>query len=333
MRRPHTIPFESRWHLYFYWLSLYRQRETDVLKMTCEDFPTLCKEYEELRQIEDVRTMRDAQVIGMTTTSAARLRSSLQTLKSPIVIVEEAAEVLEAHIVTSVTKHCKHLILIGDHKQLRPSTANYNLEKQYRLGISLFERMIINKLHCYTLNVQHRMRPEIACLIRPAIYDFLEDHPSVLQRPVITGIDNCLFFIDHDNLEEPYEGSSKINLHEVRFLIYLARHLVLNGYNPENITILAAYLGQFFEFKNMIKAHFDLLEGVKIVVLDNYQGEESDIILLSLVRNNEDNKIGFLSIENRVCVALSRARNAMYIMGNMAQLSSENKVYITIFFL
>lgn len=64
----------------------------------------------------------------MTTTGAARLQTSLQALKNQIVIVEEAAEVLESHIVTSLTSHCSHLILIGDHQQLRPSTANYYLE-------------------------------------------------------------------------------------------------------------------------------------------------------------------------------------------------------------
>lgn len=53
---------------------------------------------------------------------------------------------------------------------------------------------------------------------------------------------------------------------------------------------------------------YHLLNGVKITVLDNYQGEESKIIVLSLVRNNNHNSIGFLGTENRICVALSRAR-------------------------
>jgi superfamily I DNA and/or RNA helicase len=326
LKNPYNMKYEDRWKLYFHWLNLYKNYESDVLRMTSEDFPEVYKEYEQMREIEDVRTMKDALVVGMTTTSAARLRSSLQTLKNPIVIVEEAAEVLEAHIVTSITKHCKHLILIGDHKQLRPNTANYSMEKKYRLGTSLFERMIINDVHCYTLNVQHRMRPEISCLIRPTIYDFLEDHPSVHHRPSITGIDNCVFFVDHSHPEDTCEGSSKRNPHEVSFFIYLARHLVLNGYNPANITILAAYLGQFFAFQEEKKDHIDLLRDMRIAVLDNYQGEESDIILLSLVRNNDENKIGFLSIENRVCVALSRAKNGLYIMGNMSQLCSDSKV-------
>jgi hypothetical protein len=186
---------------------------------------------------------------------------------------------------------------------------------------------VINDVHCYTLNVQHRMRPEISCLIRPTIYDFLEDHPSVHHRPSITGIDNCVFFVDHSHPEDTCEGSSKRNPHEVSFFIYLARHLVLNGYNPANITILAAYLGQFFAFQEEKKDHIDLLRDMRIAVLDNYQGEESDIILLSLVRNNDENKIGFLSIENRVCVALSRAKNGLYIMGNMSQLCSDSKLW------
>ena len=53
------------------------------------------------------------------------------------------------------------------------------------------------------------------------------------------------------------------------------------------------------------KSAFD---GVRVTAVDNFQGEESDIILLSLVRSNEDANIGFLKIENRVCVALSRAK-------------------------
>lgn len=62
------------------------------------------------------------------------------------------------------------------------------------------------------------------------------------------------------------------------------------------------------------------LEYFRIECVDGYQGEENDIILLSLVRNNSYNNIGFLNIQNRICVALSRAKNGLYIMGNMDNL-------------
>jgi len=61
----------------------------------------------------------------------------------------------------------------------------------------------------------------------------------------------------------------------------------------------------------------DKFEGVRITPVDNYQGEENDIILLSLVRSNNEGKIGFLQTQNRVCVALSRAKMGLFVIGNM----------------
>lgn len=327
LNNPYAMPPNSRWHLYFYWLEQFKKKLLEKRDAINREFRRDYKLYDELRVIQDTQVMKGALVVGMTTTAAARLKSSLQALKSPIVIVEEAAEVLEAHITCSLTNCCKHLILIGDHQQLKPSTANFTIETKYLLGISLFERMINNNIQCHKLNIQHRMRPEIANLIRPAIYPVLEDHESVLNRHPIVGIENCIYFIDHQEPEQLCKDSSKKNEHEARFLIKLAKHLVLNGHQPKNITILAAYLGQMFEMHREKKL-YSLLSDVKITVLDNYQGEENDIILLSLVRSNNENKIGFLKTENRVCVALSRAKHGFYIMGNMTQLCASGNVSI-----
>lgn len=186
--------------------------------------------------------------------------------------------------------------------------------------------MVLNNIQCYKLDVQHRMRPEISRLICPLIYPDLKNHESVMNRPHILGVKDSVFFIDHDHKEEVCNDNSKKNIFEAEFLIQLARHLILNNYKPENITILAAYLGQMFELMKEKKKYGLLLQDVRVAVLDNYQGEESDIILLSLVRNNDENKIGFLRTENRVCVALSRARNGFYIMGNMGQLTHASPV-------
>lgn len=66
-----------------------------------------------IRKQEDIETLSTAKVIGMTTTGAARYQHVLQQVGPEVVIVEEAAEVLEAHIVTALSKKCQHLILIG----------------------------------------------------------------------------------------------------------------------------------------------------------------------------------------------------------------------------
>lgn len=74
--------------------------------------------------------------------------------------------------------------------------------KKYQLDISLFERMVNNKIPSYVLAEQHRMRPEIAGLVAPAIYPHLRNHPSVNGRPHIKGVDKDVFCISHKNYEE-----------------------------------------------------------------------------------------------------------------------------------
>ena len=133
---------------------------------------------------------------------AARYHSLLQDIQPTITIVEEAAEVLEAHIVTSLTKGCKHLILIGDHQQLRPNPTVYDLQINYDLDVSLFERMVKNGMKFSRLSLQHRMRPEIAKMLDHIYVEpKLENHESVLKFENVVGVERNLFFVDHRNKE------------------------------------------------------------------------------------------------------------------------------------
>ena len=122
----------------------------------------------------------------------------LQAIKPAITIVEEAAEVLEAHVITSLTPGCQHLILIGDHQQLRPNPTVYNLQINYDFDVSLFERMVKNGMEFARLCLQHRMRPEIAKLLDHIYLDpKLENHDSVLRFESIRGVQRNLFFLEH----------------------------------------------------------------------------------------------------------------------------------------
>ncbi|PSN31867.1 hypothetical protein C0J52_22821 [Blattella germanica] len=245
--------------------------------------------------------------------SEAYFEPYLQVLKVLQIIVEEAAEVMESHILASLTKECQHLILIGDHKQLRPSPAEYKLARDYNFDISLFERMINNGIPCDMLKLQHRMRPEISQLITPTIYPGLQNHSSVLKFEKIKGMLKSMFFFTHNYWEEKIEDSHSIrNIPEGNLVLGLCCYLVQQGEQASKITILATYAGQMFYLQKEQKK-YSILKNVQITVVDNFQGEENDIILLSLVRSNKDAKIGFLKTENRVCVALSRARKGLYI--------------------
>ncbi|CAG2196750.1 NFX1-type zinc finger-containing protein 1 [Mytilus edulis] len=276
----------------------------------------------------DEYIMQQASVIAMTTTNAARYSKSLNKVGPLITIIEEAAEVPEAHIVTAISPRCKHLILIGDHKQLEPKPAVHELAIKFNLSVSLFERMVKNDLSYHCLQQQHRMRPEISELVRH-IYDVLIDNKNVYEYPPIKGVRKSLFFITH-NKQEAFkdEGRSYSNEHEAEYLKELCLYLLKQGYKPSDITIIAAYTGQMFCLKEkMPRSKF---EGVNICVLDNYQGEENEIILLSLVRSNARGDIGFLNRENRICVALSRAKQGLFIIGNSSTLTTRSKHWQTI---
>lgn len=133
---------------------------------------------------------------------AARNRSLLQDLQPVITIVEEAAEVFEAHTITSLTPGCQHLILIGDHQQLRPSPTVYDLQIGYYLDVSLFERMVTNGLRFERLCLQHRMRPEIAKMLDHIyVSPKLQNHDSVLKFENVKGVKRNLFFVDHNERE------------------------------------------------------------------------------------------------------------------------------------
>ena len=317
-----------RWKLYRLWLQRAEKHYLKTLQNIQLDYERILARQREVMQEEDLHVLQDARVIGMTTTCAARYRPILQRISPKIVIVEEAAEVLEAHIITSLTKGCQHLILIGDHQQLRPSNAVFELAKKYKLDVSLFERMITVGIPCQRLSVQHRMRPEIAALMKH-IYTDLENHESVEKYEDIKGIKKNMFFVNHSHLENHNDEShSHTNEHEATFVVALCRYLLQQGYSTGQITILTTYTGQMFAIRDYLKQQNDEeVKGVRLTTVDNFQGEENDIILLSLVRSNKNKKVGFIKIVNRACVALSRAKKGFYCIGNFDLLSKHSEIW------
>ena len=316
----------DRLRLYLFWIENYREHYRVEIHHAERAYEQLCEELKEVQFEEEEQVIRQATVVGMTTSGAARYHSVLQRIAPKIVVIEEAAEVLEAHIITSLSHNTKHTILIGDHKQLRPKATVYELAQKYNLEVSLFERMVLNSMDCKRLSIQHRMRPEIATLTK-RIYDHeIVDHDSVCNFPPISGLCHNLFFIDHCQPEKLIGGlQSYSNHHEAEFLVALCEYLLLQGYERKQITILTMYTGQLLLLQEKMPRR--AFEGVKVCAVDNFQGEENDIILLSLVRSNSEGRIGFLGESNRICVALSRARQGFYCIGNFNLLKSHCKLW------
>lgn len=217
---------------------------------------------QELRQSifneRDVEILRSKRIIGCTTTAAAMYAKQLTNASPGIILVEEAGEILESHILTALTPNTKQIILIGDHKQLRPKVNNYALtvEKDdgYNLNVSLFERLVLAGVPHTTLSKQHRMCPEVSSFVRHLTYDNLLDAPGTMNRPLIRGLQDRVVFFNHNHWEveaaniadKRDEGSktSKTNAFEVEMVLSCVRYLGQQGYGTDKLVVLTPYLGQ-----------------------------------------------------------------------------------------
>ncbi|GIY05613.1 NFX1-type zinc finger-containing protein 1 [Caerostris extrusa] len=179
-----VLNYKQRWRLYKFWLESFIDKVNKYIPKLHQEIREGYRDLQNMRMVEDISVCRHALVVGMTITGAAKHRHIVQVLNPMIVIVEEAAEVLESHIVTSLAPGTEHLILIGDHQQLKPSPTVYELATKFGMNVSLFERMVENGLDCYKLEIQHRMRPEIASQLVPHIYTKLLNHESVKNMKI-----------------------------------------------------------------------------------------------------------------------------------------------------
>jgi superfamily I DNA and/or RNA helicase len=289
-----------------------------------------------------------------------------------VIICEEAAEVLEAHMLSTFMQSVQHLIQIGDHEQLRPQVTNFRLfslesnkGKQYQLDRSLFERLAKGSLGkpCIPitqLTIQRRMRPEISRLIRDTLYPRLVDHPVTKILPAVAGMRKNVFWYHHTEpevrVQDTTRGKSHSNDAEVCMTHALVRHIIRQGvYKSGDIAVLTPYAGQLRKLQMKLCSSFELIlsqrdqdelantmvekmrpsleEGhrrdseqafqkysakqfLRIATVDNFQGEEAKIIVISLVRSNTVQDVGFLRTTNRINVLLSRAKHGMYLIGN-----------------
>ena len=246
---------------------------SEMLKEQITEFCTAAKtykdSYDKLRRMfgagkEDI--IRSKRIVGCTTTAAAMYKEQLQAVSRDVLLVEEAGEILESHIITALGPLTQQLILIGDHEQLRPKIKNHRLSVEkgdgYDLNRSLFERLVLKGYPHQTLVQQHRMRPEIASLIRTLTYPGLVDAPKTRGRPNLRGFRDNIVFINHNHIEMDQShdansedfatSSSRRNDFEAAMVVKIVRYLAQQGYGTEKVVVLTAYLAQLHLLRNCL---------------------------------------------------------------------------------
>ena len=294
------------------------------------------------RQRSDYLIMKQARVVAMTCTHAAIARSHLIKLSFEYdnVVVEEAGQMLEiesfiplllqrgeADGSSSRTCRLKRVSLMGDHNQLPPVIQNMTFAKYSSLDQSMFARLIRWGVPYIQLDKQGRARPEIASLYSWR-YKNLGNLDRVLSGDYSLanpGFAHTYQLINVENFEGKGETSPTSyffqNVGEAEYAVAMFQYMVLIGYSPQRISILTTYNGQKELIKDILSQRCGAgtpLAGVRpraVSTVDQYQGQQNDIILLSLVRTES---VGHLRDVRRLVVAVSRARLGLYVLCRQA---------------
>lgn len=269
----------------------------------------------------------EIEIVGCTTTGLSKYRGYIAAMQPRILVIEEAAETREANIAAALFPSLRQLVLVGDHQQLPPSCDVARLAQHpFNLNVSMFERLV-ERLPYTMLDRQRRMAPELSFIVQK-FYPTLKNHPivtDVSKRPLIPGLGSRRsWFFTHEWPEDTDTDNSKYNQQEVEMVVAFVRYLLHNHVNASEITILTYYKGQKRKLiKRLHQKDIPTDNYFNVATVDSYQGEENEIVILSLVRSPQPGhfyNVGFLDSRNRATVAISRARRGFFMFGNKRNL-------------
>lgn len=250
-------------------------------------------------------------------TLSGALSNSLRDQSFDVVVIDEAAQALEAACWGAILKGRK-VVLAGDHLQLPPTVMSDEAAKK-GLSETLFAR-VHAKWHgigvARMLTTQYRMNRNIMQWASDELYEGkLVAADSVAEHRLEgagTGTTPVLILVDtagcdmEEHCEE--EGDSKDNPGEAAAVMALVRRLIKSGAaQPEDIGVITPYSAQVGVLRDL-RAADDNLAKLEISTVDGFQGREKEAIIISAVRSNEQGEVGFLSDARRMNVAVTRAR-------------------------
>lgn len=279
----------------------------------------------------DAQLFAEARVVACTLVGAAN--RLLERKRFSSLFIDEAGQALEAACWIAIGR-ADRVILAGDHCQLPPTVKSLEALRG-GLGVTLLEKVVADKPATVSLlNIQYRMHEDIMRFSSRWFYhNALQAAPEVRDRGILD-FDSAVTWIDTTGLElgekSVGEGIGRLNTGEAELLmlqlkVYMKRigeERILN----ENIDfgIISPYRAQVQYLRRLLKKEnffrpFRRL--ITVHTVDGFQGQERDVIFISLVRANEEGKIGFLSDLRRMNVAMTRARMKLLVLGDAATLT------------
>ncbi len=255
-----------------------------------------------------------------------------------LTVIDEACQSTEPGCWVPLLRADK-VVLAGDHCQLPPTVLSDEASRE-GFKVSLLERLMDaygEQVH-RRLGVQYRMHEDIMRFSSDQFYDgTLVAHESVATH-LLSDDD----FYDTDVLDaapvafidtagadfteelEP-DGLSKRNPKEADIVVKKVEQLFRAGVKPQDIAVIAPYAAQVRLIRDQLR-----IPSVEVDTVDGFQGREKEAVVISLVRSNDENEIGFLADTRRTNVAITRARKKLIVIGDSATLGT-NEFYLKLF--
>ncbi len=237
--------------------------------------------------------------------------SKINHLTFHTLLIDEAGQCIEP-LAWCIFPLAQKYVLAGDHLQLPPTVLS---NEAARLGLnkSILEISIATVENIFLLNTQYRMREAIAGFSSNYFYNGLLQSATHLRN---TGAH--IFFIDTAgsgyNEKHGSDGSSLQNEGELQIVLKL---IETESLEPLHTAFISPYAGQVAAAKDILPKQ------MRISTIDSFQGQEKEIVILSLVRSNDDGDIGFLKDYRRMNVAITRAKEKLFVIGDSATIGAD----------
>lgn len=237
--------------------------------------------------------------------------AKIDHIKFSTLVIDEAGQCIEP-LAWCIFPLAEKYVLAGDHLQLPPTVLS---DEAARLGLnkSILEVCIATTKNVFILNTQYRMRQAIAGFSGNYFYNGL-----LLTAAHLANIADHIYFIDTAgsgfNETHRNNGVSLQNEGELR----IAEKLIqTEDLDASQTAFISPYSGQVVLAKEMLPAT------MRISTIDSFQGQEKQTVILSLVRSNDDGIIGFLKDYRRMNVAITRAKEKLYVIGDSATIGAD----------
>ncbi|CAM8880901.1 unnamed protein product [Rhodiola kirilowii] len=290
------------------------------------------KKYKALKRATEREIAQSADVICCTCVGAGDPR--LSNFRFRQVLIDESTQATEPECLIPLVLGVKQVVLVGDHCQLGPVIM---CKKAARAGLaqSLFERLVLLGVKPIRLQVQYRMHPCLSEFPSNSFYEGTLQNGVTINERLSPGIDfpwpvpsrPMFFYVQMGQEEISSSGTSYLNRTEAANVEKIVTTFLKSGVVPSQIGVITPYEGQRAYIVNHMSRNGSLRQQlykeIEVASVDSFQGREKDYIILSCVRSNEHQGIGFLNDPRRLNVALTRARYGIVILGNPKVLSKQ----------